>query len=111
MKRQKTDLCKVGFYVLNEGLISVRFFKRSDASRANVTVGFLSVFHVGNFLYVYFERSSRFTIGVADVVARSLTFTANIAYSRHIDTSDFGIILPYLVSDCSSKIRSKSTGE
>ena len=89
----------------------VGFFKRSDASRANVTVHLLAVLDVGNFLYVYLKSSSRFTIRVADVVARSLTFTANIAYSRHIDTSDFGIILPYLVSDCSSKIRSKSTGE
>ena len=60
---------------------SVCLFKRSDASCANVTVGFFAVSHVGNFLNVYFERSSRFTVGVANVVARCLTFTANIAYS------------------------------
>ena len=75
----------------------VGFFKRSDASRANVTVHLLAVLDVGNFLYVYLKSSSRFTIGVADVVARSLTFTANIAYSRHIDTS-VGVILPWFYS-------------
>ena len=72
----------------------VSLFQRFDATCANVTVGFLTVFHVGNFLYVYLERSSRFTVRVANVVAGRLTFTANIAYSRHIDTSDFGIIFP-----------------
>ena len=66
----------------------VFFLKGSDASSANVTVGFLTVFHVRNFLYVYLERSSRLTVGVAYVVAGSLTLTANITYSRHIDTSD-----------------------
>ena len=71
-------------------LFSVRFFKGSDASCANVAVRFLTVFYVGNFLYVYFERSSRFTVGVAYVVAGSLTFTANITYSRHINTSANG---------------------
>ena len=60
---------------------SVFFFKRSDASCANVAVGFFSISNVGNFLNVYFERSSRFTVGVANVVAGCLTFTANIAYS------------------------------
>ena len=60
---------------------SVCLFVRSDTSCANVTVGFLAVLDVGNLLNVYFESSSRFTVGVADVVARSLTFTANIAYS------------------------------
>ena len=74
--------------------MSVSLFERSDASCANVAVGFLAVFHVGNLLYVYFESSSRFTVGVADVVAGRLTINANIAYSGHIDTSDFGIILP-----------------
>ena len=74
--------------------MSVSLFERSDASCANVAVRFLAVFNVGNFLYVYFESSSRFTVGVANVVARSLTFTANIAYSGHIDTSDSGLILP-----------------
>ena len=73
-----------------EALVS--FLKRSDASCANVAVRFLAVFNVGNLLNVHFESSSRFTVGVAYVVARRLTFTANIAYSRHIDTSDLGII-------------------
>ena len=60
---------------------SIGFFKRFDASCANVSVHFLAVFYVGNFLNVHFESSSGFTVGVADVVARKLTFTANIAYS------------------------------
>ena len=72
-------------------LFSVRFFKGSDTSCANVAVRFLAVFNVGNLLYVYFERSSRFTVGVAYVVTACLTFTANIAYSRHINTSVFWI--------------------
>ena len=78
--------------VLKNGLFSVRFFKGSDASSANVARRFLAVFYVGNLLYVYLERSSRFTVGVAYVVTRSLTFTAYIAYSRHINTSVFGLI-------------------
>ena len=69
-------------------LFSVRFFKGSDASCANVTIGFFAVSYVRNFLNVYLERSSRFTVGVAYVVARCLTFTANIAYSRHMNTSE-----------------------
>ena len=68
-------------------LFCVRFLKGSDASSANVTVGFLPVFYVRNLLNVYFERSSRFTVGVAYVVTGRLTFSANIAYSRHINTS------------------------
>jgi len=79
---------KAGWYTALSGLVC--FFKRSDTSRANVAVRFLAVFYVGNFLNVYLKRSSRFTVGVADVVPRSLTFTANITYSGHIDTSDFG---------------------
>ena len=60
---------------------SVCLFKRSDASRANVTVRFLAVCYVGNLLHVRLKRSSRFTVGVAYVVAGRLTFTADIAYS------------------------------
>ena len=71
-------------------LFSVRFFKGSDASCANVAVRFLTVFYVRNLLYVYLESSSRFTVGVAYVVPGHLTLTANIAYSRHIDTSKMG---------------------
>jgi hypothetical protein len=69
-------------------LRSICLFKRFDASCANVTVGFFTIRYVGNFLNVCFKRSSGFTVGVANVVARGLTFTANIAYSRHIDTSE-----------------------
>ena len=72
-------------------LFCVRFLKGSDASCANVTARFLTVFHVGNFLYVYLESSSRFTVGVAYVVTRRLTFTANIAYSGHIKHLRFGL--------------------
>lgn len=84
--------------VLREGN-SVCLFKRSDTSRAYVAVRFLAVFYVGNLLNVYFESSSRFTIGVAYVVAGRLTLTANIAYSGHIDTSDFGIIFAVVYMD------------
>lgn len=73
-------------------LFCVRFFKGSDASCANVAVHFFAIFDVRNFLHVYFESSSRFTVGVAYVVARSLTFTANVAYSRHIKHLRFGLI-------------------
>ena len=68
-------------FIIKMGLHLVRFLKRFDASCANVTVGFFTVCYVGNFLNVRFKRSSGFTVGVADVVARGLTFTANIAYS------------------------------
>ena len=76
---------------IERGLFSVRFLKGSDASCANVTVHFFPVFNVGNLLYVYLERSSRFTVGVAYVVTRRLTFTAYIAYSGHINTSVFWV--------------------
>ena len=59
----------------------VFFFKRFDTSRANVAVLFRAVFYVGNLLDVHLESSSGFTVGVAHVVARSLTFTAYITYS------------------------------
>ena len=64
-------------------------FCRFEASCANVTVNFLTVFHVRNFLNVYFKSSSRFTVGVADVVAGRLAFSTNAAYSGHINTSAF----------------------
>mgnify|MGYP007114579816 CR=1 FL=1 len=60
---------------------ALRSFRLFQASRANVTFHFFAVFHVRNFLYVGFERSSGFTIGVADVVSGSLTLTANVANS------------------------------
>ena len=89
---------KIGFNTLLNGieLFSVRFFKGSDASSANVAVRFLAVFNVGNLLYVYLESSSRFTVRVAYVVTRSLTFTTNIAYSGHIKHLRFSVIFPDL---------------
>ena len=69
--------------------MSVCLFQRFDTSRANVTVGFFTVCYVRNFLNVYLERSSRFTVGVAYVVTARLTLTANAAYSGHINTSEF----------------------
>ena len=75
---------RAGRWIKGNCLRSVSFLQ---ASCANVTAYFLSVFYVRNFLYVYLERSSRFTVGVAHVITRSLTFTANITYSGHIDTS------------------------
>ena len=66
-------------------LRTIRFFKTSGA---NVAVYFLDVFHIGNLLNVRLESSSRFTVGVAHVVSRRLTFPADIAYSGHINTSD-----------------------
>ena len=84
----------VGFLsvVLKSGLFSVRFFKGSNATSANVAVHFLTVFYVGNLLHVHLKRSSRLTVGVANVVAACLTLAANVAYSGHIDTSDIGLI-------------------
>ena len=67
--------------IVIENLRSVCLFK---TSRAYVAGRFLTVFNVGYLLNVCLEGSSRFTVGVADVVARRLTLTANIAYSRHI---------------------------
>ena len=69
-----------------KNLRSVSLFK---TSRAYVAGHFLAVFNVGYLLNVCLEGSSRFTVGVADVVAARLTFTANIAYSGHINTSEF----------------------
>ena len=83
---QSVFFCLVyAFKNADEALRSVCLFK---TSRANVTRRFFAVFHVGNLLNVCFESSSRLTVRVAYVVARRLTFTANTAYSRHIDTSD-----------------------
>ncbi len=87
--RKKADCTQSAFKAFQR-LFSVRFFKGSDTSCANVTVRFLAVFHVGNFLYVYLESSSRLTVRVADVVAACLTFPANIAYSGHSNTSVLG---------------------
>ena len=67
-------------------LCSVSLFK---TSRAYVAGRFLTVFNVGYLLNVCLEGSSRFTVGVADVVTARLTLTANAAYSGHINTSEF----------------------
>ena len=72
-------------------LFSVSFLKSSDTSSANVTVHFLTVFYVIDFLYVYLESSSRLTVGVAYVVTGCLTFTANVTYSGHIKHLHFGL--------------------
>ena len=66
-------------------LSAIRFFKTSCA---NVSGHFFAVFHVRNLLYVSLKGSSGFTVGVAYVVAGCLTFPADIANSRHIDTSE-----------------------
>ena len=76
-----------------EALRAVSFFQ---ASCANVTSRFFTVFNVRNFLYVYFERSSGLAVGVAYVVTRRLSFATNITYSRHIDTSDLRYFLDFI---------------
>lgn len=76
-------------YALSRALSAFSFLQ---ASCANVTGRFFTVINVGNFLYVYFERSSRFAVRVAYVVTGRLTFTADIAYSRHM-TPPIEIIL------------------
>ena len=73
-------------YYVAKNLRSVSLFK---TSRAYVAGRFLAVFNVGYLLNVCLEGSSRFTVGVAYVVAARLTLTANIAYSGHINTSEF----------------------
>lgn len=62
------------------------YFVAFQTSGADVIVCYFSVFYVSNLLYVCFKSSSRFAVGVAYVVARRLTFSANTAYSRHIIT-------------------------
>ena len=84
---QSVFFCSVyAFKNADEALRSVCLFK---TSRAYVAGRFLTIVNVGHLLNVCLEGSSRFTVGVADVVAARLTFTANIAYSGHINTSEF----------------------
>jgi hypothetical protein len=93
-KRKKADASHIGFqdnFHHFRRLFSVSFFKSSDTSSANVTVRFLTVFYVIDFLYVYLESSSRLTVGVAYVVTGCLTFTANVTYSGHIKHLHFGL--------------------
>ena len=58
-----------------------------EATGADVTLLHLAVFCIGHLLHVGGKRPLCFTMGVADVVARRLTLSANSAYSRHISTS------------------------
>ena len=69
----------------------LRSLNRFKASRTNVTVNGLTFLNVRNLLNVCFKRSSRPSLGMADVVARHLTLSAYAAYSGHI------IYLPLLV--------------
>ena len=62
-------------------LLFLRSFSLFQASGANVTFHFFAVFHVRYFVYVGFERSSGFAVRMAYVIPRSLTFSANVAYS------------------------------
>ena len=52
-----------------------------EASCADVIGRNLALCLVSYLLYVYLERSSRLTVGMADIVTRSLTLTADTAYS------------------------------
>lgn len=58
-----------------------------QASRADVIAHDFAFFDEGDLLDVRLEGSSRFAMAVADVVSGRLTFSANTANSRHIDTS------------------------
>ncbi len=59
-----------------------------QASCAHIVVYDFSFLQIRNFLYVCLKCSLCFAVGVAYVVSRHLTFSANTAYSRHIFTSD-----------------------
>ena len=65
------------------GLLNALYFVTLQASRAYVAVLNFAIGNVVHFVNVYFESSSGSAQGVADVVAGSLTFTANTAYFRH----------------------------
>lgn len=54
------------------------------ASCANITRNGFAAFYVAYFLNVCFESPSRSSLGMAYIVARSLTLTAYRTYSRHI---------------------------
>lgn len=59
-------------------------FNGLEASRAYVIVYYLALcVDIGNLLNICFECSSRSSLGVADIVTRCLTLTANAAYSGH----------------------------
>ena len=62
-------------------------FVALEAARADVIGRHLAVLLIGDLLHVRRERSLRLAVGVAHVVPRDLTFSADTAYSRHISTS------------------------
>ena len=64
--------------------INLSSFYCFKAPCANVTRYRFAVGNIGNLLDVGFESPSRPSLGMADVVTGSLTFTANAANSRHI---------------------------
>ena len=55
-----------------------------QTARADVTRFDFAVLDIGNFLNVCLERTLGLAVGVADIVARRLTFSADAANSRHI---------------------------
>ena len=55
-----------------------------EAARADVTGLDLAVLHIGDLLHVRLERALGLAIGVAHVVPRRLTLSADSANSRHI---------------------------
>ena len=55
-----------------------------QAARADVTRFDLAVLDVRDLLHVGFEGALGLAVGVADIVARRLTFSADAANSRHI---------------------------
>lgn len=64
--------------------INLRSFHGFKATCANVIVhGFALCVHIRNFLNVSLKRSSRPSLGMADVVSGHLTLTAYAAYSGH----------------------------
>ena len=101
---QTANRLRVLFTLLKEAAkkkqrkINLRSVRLFQASRANVTFHFFAVFHVRNFLYVGFERSSGFTVRMAHVVSRSLTFSANVANLTHINTSAREFCKSYFVN-------------
>lgn len=64
------------------------YFITLEASCADVVGRNLALRLVSNFLNVDVERSSCSAVGMADIVTRCTTLTANTAHSRHIFTSD-----------------------
>ena len=69
-----------------DSLSAFRFFQ---ASCAYVAFLLFTVLHKGNLLHVYLEGPSRSALGVADIVAGRLAFTANTAnFGHYFHTSE-----------------------